>query len=62
MKHPALCRARRGLAVLTASGLLWDTATGTWAVEPGEHQLAVGRSGRDLPLTVTVSERGMHDD
>ena len=33
----------------------WDTAAGTWAVEPGEYQLGVGRSSRDLPLTVTVT-------
>ncbi len=33
----------------------WDTSAGTWAVEPGEYQLGVGRSSRDLPLTVTVT-------
>ncbi|MGH3281995.1 MAG: fibronectin type III-like domain-contianing protein, partial [Trebonia sp.] len=33
----------------------WDTATGGWAVEPGEYRLSVGRSSRDLPITVTVS-------
>lgn len=34
MKHPALCRARRGLAVLAASGLLWDPATGPGPSSP----------------------------
>jgi beta-glucosidase len=33
----------------------WDTATGGWEVEPGEFQLGVGRSSRDLPLSVTVT-------
>jgi beta-glucosidase len=33
----------------------WDTVTGSWAVEPGEFQLWIGRSSRDLPLTVTVT-------
>jgi beta-glucosidase len=33
----------------------WDSASAAWAVEPGTFQLAVGRSNRDLPLTVDVS-------
>jgi beta-glucosidase len=32
----------------------WDTATAAWAVEPGEYQLAVGRSSRNLLLTTAV--------
>jgi beta-glucosidase len=32
----------------------WDTADVTWVVEPGEYQLAIGRSSRDLPLRTTV--------
>lgn len=30
----------------------WDTAAGAWAVEPGQFLLSVGRSSRDLRLTV----------
>ena len=33
----------------------WDTAVGAWAVEPGEYRLGIGRSSRDLPMTVTVT-------
>lgn len=33
----------------------WDTTTGLWAVEPGNYQLSVGRSSRDLSLSVTVT-------
>jgi hypothetical protein len=33
----------------------WDTADGTWAVEPGEYQLAIGRSSRNLPLRTTIT-------
>ena len=32
----------------------WDTAAGRWTVEPGGYQLSVGRSSRDLPLSVAV--------
>jgi len=32
----------------------WDTAARTWAIEPGDFQLHIGRSSRDLPLSVTV--------
>ena len=32
----------------------WDTAVGTWAIEPGDFQLHIGRSSRDVPLAVTV--------
>jgi beta-glucosidase len=32
----------------------WNTADGTWVVEPGEFQLWVGRSSRDLPLRTAV--------
>lgn len=33
----------------------WDTTTSTWTVEPGEYLLHVGRSSRDLPITVTAT-------
>jgi beta-glucosidase len=33
----------------------WDTAAGRWTVEPGEYQLSVGRSSRDLSLSVAVT-------
>ncbi|MGH3204193.1 MAG: fibronectin type III-like domain-contianing protein [Streptosporangiaceae bacterium] len=33
----------------------WDTAADAWEVEPGEFELSVGRSSRDLPLSVTVT-------
>jgi hypothetical protein len=33
----------------------WDTVTGGWEVEPGEFRLGIGRSSRDLPLSVTVT-------
>jgi beta-glucosidase len=33
----------------------WDTATDRWIVEPGDYQLSIGRSSRDLPLPVTVT-------
>lgn len=33
----------------------WDLAAGRWAVEPGDYQLAVGRSSRDLRLTTEVT-------
>jgi beta-glucosidase len=33
----------------------WDTAAGRWTVEPGGYQLSVGRSSRDLPLSVAVT-------
>ena len=33
----------------------WDTVTGGWEVEAGEFQLGIGRSSRDLPLSVTVT-------
>lgn len=33
----------------------WDTAAGTWAIEPGDFQLHIGRSSRDAPLSVTVT-------
>ncbi|MGH3296606.1 MAG: beta-glucosidase family protein [Trebonia sp.] len=33
----------------------WDTATGSWAIEPGEYWLSVGRSSRDLPIRVAVT-------
>jgi beta-glucosidase len=32
----------------------WDTASGTWAVPPGRHDVLVGRSSVDLRYTVTV--------
>jgi beta-glucosidase len=32
----------------------WDTATGIWAIEPGDFHLHIGRSSRDVPLAVTV--------
>jgi beta-glucosidase len=33
----------------------WDTAARTWAIEPGDFQLHIGRSSRDLPLQVTIT-------
>jgi beta-glucosidase len=33
----------------------WDTASGSWTVEPGEYRLGIGRSSRDLPMVVTVT-------
>jgi beta-glucosidase len=33
----------------------WDTAAGSWTVEPGEYRLSIGRSSRDLPIAVTVT-------
>lgn len=36
----------------------WNTADGTWAVEPGKYQLAIGRSSRDLPLRTAVIATG----
>ena len=33
----------------------WDTADGTWAIEPGAYQLGVGRSSRDLALPITIA-------
>jgi beta-glucosidase len=33
----------------------WDTTTGTWAIEPGDFQLHIGRSSRDVPLSVTIT-------
>jgi beta-glucosidase len=33
----------------------WDTATGRWEVEPGEFQVGIGRSSRDLSLSATVT-------
>lgn len=33
----------------------WDTVTGKWVLEPGEYQLSVGRSSRDLRLMVMMT-------
>ncbi len=33
----------------------WDTADGTWAIEPGTYQLGVSRSSRDLALAITIA-------
>jgi len=33
----------------------WDTTVGTWAIEPGDYQLHVGRSGRDPSLTAAIT-------
>jgi beta-glucosidase len=33
----------------------WETASGSWVIEPGDYQLAIGRSSRDLPITLTIS-------
>jgi beta-glucosidase len=33
----------------------WDTATGSWTVEPGEYRLSIGRSSGHLPVSVTVT-------
>jgi beta-glucosidase len=29
----------------------WDVARRTWRAEPGDYEVAVGRSSRDLPLS-----------
>jgi beta-glucosidase len=42
------------IAVPARSLAHWDTATGSWAMEPGEYRLGIGRSSRDVPLTVAV--------
>jgi len=33
----------------------WDTPAGTWVIEPGDYQLRVGGSSRDLALPVTIT-------
>ena len=33
----------------------WDIAAGTWAIEPGDFHLHIGRSSRDVPLLVTIT-------
>lgn len=33
----------------------WDIAAGTWAIEPGDFHLHIGRSSRDVPLSVTIT-------
>lgn len=33
----------------------WDTAAGEWRVEPGDYELLVGRSSRDIRHTLCVS-------
>jgi beta-glucosidase len=33
----------------------WDITSRRWVLEPGEYQLAVGRSSRDLPLTTGIA-------
>jgi beta-glucosidase len=43
------------IAVPARSLAHWDTATNSWAIEPGEFRLGIGRSSRDLPLTVAVA-------
>jgi beta-glucosidase len=45
------------IAVPVRSLAHWDTAADAWAAEPGEYQLGIGRSSRDLPLTVAVTIR-----
>lgn len=40
----------------------WDGAIGGWAIEPGEYQLAIGRSSRDLPLTLTMTVGQVHGE
>jgi beta-glucosidase len=34
---------------------IWDTASNQWAVAPGEHEIMVGDSSRDLPLKAMVT-------
>lgn len=34
---------------------IWDTKTGKWTVVPGQHQIQVGDSSRNLPLHADVS-------
>jgi beta-glucosidase len=43
------------VALEPAAWRYWSAETGTWAVEPGEYVLAVGRSVVDLPLTGWIS-------
>jgi beta-glucosidase len=33
----------------------WDTTAGSWAIEPGDFQLHIGRSSLDMPLSVTIT-------
>jgi beta-glucosidase len=33
----------------------WDTTSDGWVTEPGDYQLGVGRSSRDLTLSVTIT-------
>jgi len=33
---------------------IWDTGAGHWVLAPGQHQILVGTSSRDLPLRATV--------
>jgi beta-glucosidase len=34
---------------------IWDTSTGRWTIAPGEHEILVGDSSRNLPLRAAVS-------
>jgi len=34
---------------------IWDTSAGHWVLAPGQHQILVGTSSRDLPLRSTVT-------
>jgi len=36
---------------------VWNTATGSWTVVPGEYEILAGDSSRHLPLHVTVRVR-----
>lgn len=49
-------RSRRVTFALTARDLsYWSTARGGWTLEPGEFEIAVGASSRDLRLCRTVT-------
>lgn len=35
----------------------WDVSAGAWTAEPGDHELRIGRSSRDIRLRKTISIR-----
>jgi beta-glucosidase len=52
--HPG-CEVLADVAVPLRCRAHWDTAARTWAIEPGDFHLHIGRSSRDVPLPVTVT-------
>jgi beta-glucosidase len=32
----------------------WDVATHSWQITPGDYEIAVGRSSRDIPATAKL--------